>query len=461
MSGKQILKFFLIACLFLPSSLFAFCGFYVSQADTKLFNKSSKVVIARNEDRTVITMANDYEGELKDFAIVIPVPVILKEKQIHVTKNSIIDHLDAYTAPRLVEYFDEDPCQPMRVYEFAAGSVRKAGPGGGARDSLAKKLGVTIEAEYLVGEYDILILSAKESNGLLTWLNQNNYKLPKGAEKILGSYIKQDTKFFVAKVNLEEQSKLGSEFLRPLQIAFESPNFMLPIRLGTLNANGNQDLFVFALSKKGRVETTNYRTVKIPSNMDIPLYVKDEFGDFYKDMFNTLTKKDRLSNVYLEYAWDMGWCDPCAADPLPDKDLRELGVFWLDKFTNEDVMPRPGRFRRPQGQNVYVTRLHLRYNAETFPEDLQFQETSNRENFQGRYVLRHPWKPDGSKKVCESGIKYLQNLEDRFEKEAQTLANLTNWDINTIRQKMSKKGQAKPELPEDADGKDWWEDLWS
>src|SRR5437867_11676584 len=92
-------------------ALFAFCGFYVAKADTKLFNTSSQVVLVRDGDRTVMTMANDFKGDLKEFAVVIPVPTFLQREQIHVGDKALIDHLDAYSAPRLVEYFDEDPCR--------------------------------------------------------------------------------------------------------------------------------------------------------------------------------------------------------------------------------------------------------------------------------------------------------------------------------------------------------------
>ena len=213
-----------------------------------------------------------------------------------------------------------------------------------AQDS-AKRLGVTIEATYTVGEYDILILSAKESGGLATWLTQNGYKMPQGAAPVLASYLAQNMRFFVAKVNLGEQAKLGFNYLRPLQIAYESPKFMLPIRLGTLNAEGTQELFVFTLTNKGRVETTNYRTVRLPSDVEIPTYVKGDFGRFYKSMFTTQVQKQNMSTVFLEYAWDMGWCDPCAADPLSNDQLRKLGVFWLDG----DATPTPtGGVMRPR-----------------------------------------------------------------------------------------------------------------
>ena len=247
-----------LTCLALGAPAAAFCGFYVAKADTDLFNESSKVVLVRDGDRTVITMANDYQGDPTEFAMVIPVPTVITKEQVHISKASILDHLDAYTAPRLVEYFDDDPCAPKVMYErmMSAGAPQAVLK----MEKEANDLGVTIEESFSVGEYDILILSATESDGLQTWLEQNDYNIPKGANKILSSYIKQDMKFFVAKVNLEEKAKIGGEMLRPIAVAFESPKFMLPIRLGTVNSKGSQDMFVYTLTKNGRVETTNYRT---------------------------------------------------------------------------------------------------------------------------------------------------------------------------------------------------------
>ena len=437
-----------IAAIAATGGAVAFCGFYVAKADTKLFNKASKVAIMRDNDRTVITMANDFQGDLAEFAMVIPVPVVLEEEQIHVTENAILDHLDAYTSPRLVEYFDEDPCvmyERREMLAMSAGVAEDAAPTARKKDSL----GVTIEAQYTVGEYDISILSAEQSDGLSTWLIQNGYKLPEGAEETLGSYIKQGTKFFVAKVNLEEQAQTNLKYLRPLQIAFESPKFMLPIRLGTLNADGKQELFVFTLTRKGRVETTNYRTVKLPSNMDVPVYIKSEFGDFYKSMFEQQVEKENERAVFLEYAWDMNWCDPCAADPLSQDELRELGVYWVGSGDSNGVLPRRPA---PQAQDVFVTRLHLSYDAKHFPEDLMFKETGDNTNFQGRYVLRHPYKGDAQ---CDAAQSYRAELPKRFEKEAQTLANLTGWDIDDIRDKMNDGGQSFDEPKKDS----WWKRL--
>ncbi len=249
---------------------------------------------------------------------------------------------------------------------------------------------MTIEARYTVGEYDILILSAAQSRGLETWLRESGYRIPAGASEVLGSYIRQNMRFFVAKVNLAEQSKLGFATLRPIQVAYESPKFMLPIRLGTANADGPQELFVYTLTRKGRVESTNYRTVKLRTDVEIPAYVKDpaEFAKMYKAMFDAHVRRENMSAIFQEYAWDMGWCDPCAADPLSnDAACASLGAFWLDE--SDATTPRFVPRRTASPQNVFVTRLHVRYDRAHFPEDLVFHETGDRTNFQGRYVLRH------------------------------------------------------------------------
>ena len=68
----------------------AFCGFYVAKADTSLFNRASQVVLVRDDNRTVITMANDFEGKVEDFAVVIPVPTMIEREQINVGDRAVI-----------------------------------------------------------------------------------------------------------------------------------------------------------------------------------------------------------------------------------------------------------------------------------------------------------------------------------------------------------------------------------
>jgi hypothetical protein len=408
---------------------YAFCGFYVAKGDAKLFNRASQVVLVHDNDKTVMTMANDFQGDPKEFAVVIPVPTKIERGQIHIAEKALIDHVDAYSAPRLVEYYDGDPCAPVMDYVTSAAGQGIPVP---APPPRAKSLGVTIEARYTVGEYDILILSAKQSDGLETWLRENGYTIPNGAAAVLDSYIKQHMHFFVAKVNLKEQAKLGYHYLRPIQVAYDSPKFMLPIRLGTVNANGPQELFVYTITRNGRVETTNYRTVKLPSDHDVPLFVKEEFGPFYKALFAEQVRREEMRTVFLEYAWNSQWCDPCASDPLSPQELHQLGVFWE---------PNAGAF---------LTRLHVRYDRAHFPEDLVFQETGDTQNFQARYVLHHAFT---GKTDCPAAKQYQQELRDRQQREALNVAHLTGWKIGDVRKKMKIAAVTPAETH-------WWSSLW-
>jgi len=413
----------------------AFCGFYVSKADGTLKNKTSQVILVRDGNRNVITMYNDFKGNFKDFAMVVPVPVVLQKKDIKVVDQAIFNTLNEYSKPRLVEYYDQNPCANYE-YDKAKASV----PGvmnevviRGYSSMQKKDLGVKVEAKYLVGEYDILILSAKESSGLKTWLEENDYKIPAGADEVLEPYIKSNLKFFVVKVNEAEKKKFPGNFLRPIQISFTSPKFMLPIRLGMANADGDQDMIVYAFTKKGRIETTNYRTVSLPTGKNIPLFVKNNFGNFYANLFQNQWDKEGKALAMLEYAWDVSpknyvKCDPCVATAPSTQDLVQAGVWWLNRdWTNyEDVWDDDD-----YSDNVYFTRLHVRYNRKSFPQDLVFQVTPNKDNYQARYVITHPATGDFN---CEAGKKYLKELKQRRADELEMLTYLTgkgysDWDV--------------------------------
>lgn len=437
---SRMLKAALFAVPFLLcfSEARAFCGFFVAEAGTDVFNNASKVVLVRHDDRTIITMANDFEGEASEFAMVVPSPQKVTRDMVNTVEPEIIDHLDKYTAPRLVEYHDPDPCSPIRYLESVADT-----PGAAAGD---KALGVTVEDSYTVGEYDIVILSAQESAGLQTWLTQNGYSMPPEAVPVLESYIKQNMYFFVAKVNTGAFEAEGRGYLRPLQLSFTSNKFMLPIRLGTVNAKEFQDIFLFTLTQKGRVEATNYKTVYTDTGVEVPAYIKDGFPAFYRDMFAEIVEKHDHKAVITEYAWDMGWCDPCAADPLSREELEALGVFWLEEEKQNGEDPaRPGAFTPPFAPDVFVTRMHARYNADTFPQDIALQVTPDRENFQTRYIINHRVDDDilaqRDKEAAEGGntedyiictpetlAQYRESADSRAGEERENIKRLTGWN---------------------------------
>jgi hypothetical protein len=413
----------------------AFCGFYVSKADGTLKNKTSQVILVRDGNRTVITMYNDFKGDVKNFAMVVPVPVVLEKKNIKVVDQQIFNTLNEYSKPRLVEYYDQGPCNNWEANKKIRGATAMdevVVTGYGTRRGGDREERVKIEAKYLVGEYDILILSAAESSGLQSWLDENGYKIPPGAKEVLEPYIKSNMKFFVVKVNEKELKKLNTNFLRPIQIAFKSPKFMLPIRLGMANADGDQDMIVYAFTKRGRIETTNYRTVELPTSKNLPRFIKDNFGGFYSNVFHRQWDRQGRDAVMLEYAWDVSprnfvKCDPCVATAPSVQDLVQSGVWWIDAYKTyfEDEEDAD------ELNAVHFTRLHIRYGRDKFAQDLQFQVTPNRDNYQVRYIITHPATTDLD---CAAGKKYLRDLRQRRMDELDMLQHLTgkgyeDWDV--------------------------------
>jgi len=385
----------------------AFCGFYVAGGDQKMFNDATQVVLMRMGTRTVLAMQNNYKGPPAAFAMVVPVPVVLHEADVKTLPKDVFEHVEMMGAPRLVEYWEQDPCRVRKYeadYAMMAGAAPPSATPTGA--SGPRDLGVTIEAKFAVGEYQIVILSAKDSTGLDTWLKQENYHIPEGAEPLLRPYVESGSKFFVAKVD-PAKVKFGPDQraqLSPLRFHYDSDEFALPIRLGLANSSGTQDLIVNILAPHQRYEVANYKNVTIPTNIDVRDSVKAKFPAFYAALFDRTVEKSPGA-VVTEYAWQASTCDPCPGPALDQSDFLTLGA---------DVLDGPkGQTSPYQGYDLVLTRLHARY-GKTITNDLVFKaaqpivggrefvrgagdkleegaQPAEQNNFQGRYAIRHEW----------------------------------------------------------------------
>jgi MYXO-CTERM domain-containing protein len=377
----------------------------------------------------VLSMQNNYKGPPDAFAMVIPVPVVLQEAHVKTLTKQVFDNVERMGAPRLVEYWEQDPCgrDEEKMMRVAGTSARPSSAP--MKKAKAEDLGVTIEAEFVVGEYQIVILSAKESTGLDTWLRREKYNIPKGAEPLLRPYVEGGMKFFVAKVDVKKVQFVGGRAeLSPLRFHYDSAEFVLPIRLGLANSAGTQDLIVNILAPDQRYEVANYKNVTIPTNIDVKPEIKTRFGAFYASLFDRTIEK-HPGAVVTEYAWQASTCDPCPGPALGYNDFVLLGADVLegDASIATDKMPaqppaggppgRPVMKRRPPprfGTSFVLTRLHARYGKD-LTEDLVFKEAkpivggrehvidhathqleqgaqeSSVNNFQGRYAIRYPW----------------------------------------------------------------------
>ncbi|MDP1829180.1 MAG: DUF2330 domain-containing protein [Archangium sp.] len=396
----------LLLCLaLLAAPAHAFCGFYVSSAGGQLFNDATMVTLMRDGTRTVLGMQNNYRGPPEDFALIIPVPVILQKENVKTLPKGAFERIDALASPRLVEmYTDTVPCRSR--FGGGMGMPSKAD----VVEPLPRDLGVKVEATFSVGEYDIVILSAKDALGLEIWLDENKYKIPAHAAPLLKPYVQTNWKFFVAKVNSKKVKFVaGQAVLSPLRFHYDSEKFELPVRLGLVNSSGSQDLIVHVIAK-GRYEVANRPNITIPTNLDVKTSVKPVFGAFYADLVERTFKKNPTAAI-TEFAWqgalpppevmvDQGiygvTCDPCPPPhPMDDPLARFLGADVLPGIKTDAQVAKFAR-------EATLTRLHLRYSKDSLTDDLVFKqvepihggvpgvakaEPAKANRFQGRYVM--------------------------------------------------------------------------
>ena len=395
----------------------AFCGFYVGGAGAEMFNNATQVVLMRHGTTTVLSMENNYQGPPEGFALVVPVPVVVREAQVKTLPREVFAKVDLLGAPRLVEYWEVDPCWKPEGESVDARSFSQHST------SAPENYGVKIESQFDVDEYKIVILSAKDSTGLDSYLRAAHYKIPAGAAALLRPYVETGSKFFVAKVDPKKvKFEKGQAVLSPLRFFYDSEELMLPIRLGLANSAGVQDLIISVLATS-RYEMANYPNAFIPTNIDVKDEVRTQFGAFYAALFDR-TVQQHPGAVITEYAWGARGCDPCPGPVLTDEDFVALGEDVLPALQApppeppvqlaEDEISIDMGDDGPPRRDWVLTRLHARYGPTGAPKDLVFKvappvegggersrtptglsrgavpaEETNR--FQARYIIRHPW----------------------------------------------------------------------
>ena len=378
---------FLLLSLLSPDAS-AFCGYYAGSAGASIYNEKSVVAIARTGEHTTLTLANDFSGDVADFALIIPVPQVLTAEDVREVDPTALLALDAYSAPRLVSYgcdiyYGENlnrsmytpPFMPLMGLACSAEGAADMKDGGAYANADSAVMGgeamessVTVAAQFLTGVYEATILDADESTGLLTWLTDHGYGVSDAASALLQEYIGVGSYFLVVKVATGGEGS-GVLWLPPLQIAYDSSVMSLPIRLGALSSAGEQDVIMYTLTgtDKGQVGIANYPQATLA---DECMTNEPDFGLFYDSQFSAAVRKAGDASWVREYSWVAGNCDPCTTAPLDDATVQALG--------------------RENVAGTVVSRFHMRYTPDAIHQDLVFYDQGFQENDQARFIQYAP-----------------------------------------------------------------------
>ena len=378
----------------------AFCGTYVGGAGSEFFNEYAQVAVVRSGEKTTLTIVNDIQGTFDSFALILPVPEVILENQARVLEPAVFERLDAYSQSRLVTYecsdfeFDEN-----EVNLDSSAPTEESGGGGG----------VDVEAQYVVGEYEVVVLSATQSEGLFDWLNENGYQVPGQSIPLLQEYIDGGNYFLAAKVSADAGIGNG-DVLSPLQLEYNSGAFQIPIRLGTLNSKTEQDLVVYALNdySEGRVGISNYTEFDIEDECMWETE-GEEFGTYYSDRFRQNYEAVEDAAWMVEYAWGGGGCDPCTGTPPNGEDLVSLGL-------NQELV---------HTSDYFFTRLHMRYAPEQVDEELMLYNSNLLDQMQQRYII---YKPEMEEHfpICDVGMIDNPGTCDNMDEDGNQKTNTSS-----------------------------------
>jgi len=395
-------------------------GFYVAKKGKAGIIHETHVAIMPKDDVTVVSVAPDYEGDLKPFAVVMPVPADVTVERVKTLKHEEADRLEKLTAPRFMEFWEMDPCDPGPLEQewerSKLANAETAFLGGGqvgGEKKVAKELLLEVEPQFKDGEYTYSVLSGDEAKDAVGWLKGKGYDVSDAAQKALAPYVDAGMNVLIAEVDTKRIELVGGDRaqLSPIRYWSETKVRKLPEKLGLLNLEGKQELFVYVISPNQRWEVKNYGNKFPPTNISVDFAVKERMGEYYAALQDRMLQKDPKSFL-VEYAWPSDGCGhPCQNEPLLLHELLSLGGDVLEQSVpDEEKNPEPPEMTeeekkkqeaelkelkpadRPKAkkeaeaerkeiarrkalvarQKYVVTRLHQRYDASNLPDDPEF-----------------------------------------------------------------------------------------
>ena len=189
----------------------------------------------------------------------------------------MFDHIDGLSAPRLVEYWEQDPCAVRMRKNIEVQEERSDGrlaARAAPRDEGAK-LGVKIEAEFAVGEYQIVASSRRKTRVASTpGYARSHYAIPEAqqARSHLRHLKPDEVLRRKSRHHESEEERTGARCSsrRCASSSSRTLTCVCPCSSDSSTPARKQDLIVYVLvAVDKRYEVANYPNITIPTNLDV------------------------------------------------------------------------------------------------------------------------------------------------------------------------------------------------
>ncbi|MDH5639393.1 MAG: DUF2330 domain-containing protein, partial [Nitrospinota bacterium] len=378
----------------------AISGIYLAQRWSVPEPGPFVTVMARNGNRTVITLLPGASGGGSVFTLLIPVSGSLSLEGVGSASPDLIQSLDNFTAPRLLYRDDTNPCQPDYSPGLSFDSFYwRFCPNHQTQPTFAL---AALKNHGVSGVYDFRILDPKDPTGTLEWLARKNYILPHGFAGALEEFSRTGAKLLAATFTLGISSMPEKGSLPPIVMELDEPAMTLPPPFPLAKPS---DLVVFVLSGQGMPIIENYEARRLPNDGAIPMAALNRHFDRYTASLMDPSSQYGKGKVSLEFHSAIG------------------PVECRDYFHFESALAGYGiRQKKPSGlEELAITRFRLHHSWRLFPESIVFKPEFSK----GGRILPFTWvrKPFAGDTACAGGEGYLENYESWTKESANMITD--------------------------------------
>lgn len=409
----------IVGILFFYSlSALAFPGFFVSKkSDQPVFNKNSKIFFSKLNSQVNMTIFLDYMTTSSDFALVLPFPSSIDSSKIKFLKTEDLQSLETFTSPYLEVVPDSFNCSA----EQKTKNDQKTKP------QIISLSNLTSSSP--TEKFNFEILDIKENHGFNKWLENKKYYLGQSLRFELTNSLNHFSNFLV--ITLKKPSVNKYTYLNPIQISYDSKYLSVPLQIGSINSPDFQRSWLYILTQNARMEVSNYRTMKRPTDLILPEFTISLFDKTYNDLTLNQPQSTSLKSFHLEFTGPIRNCADCDIPTPTAEELSRLGVQWANSAKGTPVKATNSKIS-PNKFLAYVTRLYVNYSSHIFNTPIAFLETKDQTPF---HTFFNIIKPTAELKTCNSP-QYFEELKTRHKQEAQNLANITGWPLKEIEKKL-------------------------
>jgi len=186
------------------------------------------VIMDRDQGRITLIPNIRITGNGEDFALILPTPSIPQTEPV---SSTIWDQAFALTAPQATS--------SSRDFGCANDAYTQAMPNSNTDD------GVDVLAQTRVGVFMITTLQASDPNALVTWLNQNGFRITASDAEKFKPYTDRNWVFCAMRVDPDQVQANSQWDLNVDPVAFTFAAEKLEVPLGVLSINRASDFKMF------------------------------------------------------------------------------------------------------------------------------------------------------------------------------------------------------------------------